>query len=423
MLSDDEVMRIVRDSLARELEPLRPPADLLDRVRDQARERQAGRRRRHWAPKRSEFVVAALSVLVVAAVCAAALGLLSGSHPPSRVVATPGSGLRALVSKLGVFRSPQTAAARDYNAQIADRFKGRRGGPLSELIPRLTRAVPASDGATVFLYVTRYHLTTSAARLTQSGPVVYGLGAAERTAGGGDGGSCCLTADRLSRPRGPAIDNGYVPGHHETFYYEVVPDNVAQVRWEFPRQPTYAGGGIVHQFRHALTVTVTVHDNVAAIRIPQRGAPAHETWVAADGNVLATVTLRSGAAQPTEGNLVAAIKAQDEAIRESTTHGLPGLEITSVAHASQLAAELQPSSRPHARKLIGELRYLNIQLDRAAVLVSGKTASTPAQRQSRDDWVAGTQQLATGMMQLTAGLSDILGRRPASTYIALGRAP
>ena len=186
----------------------------------------------------------ALSVVVVVVIVAGALVTIGGSRHPRGAAAS--AGVRGLLASLSVLQGPQTAAAKAYDRQASQ----HAAGPLGRaVIRRLTRAVPISGGARVYLLVSRTGST-------------YGLGIAERDAAAGGTGSCCLTAGELSRPHGPAVESGDAPGHRHTVYYEVVPDGVAHVRWEFPRDPIYAGGGRFPQFRHALTVTVAVHDNV-----------------------------------------------------------------------------------------------------------------------------------------------------------------
>lgn len=393
MLSDEQVMRIVRVRLDHDLADLLPPEDLLDRVRDQARERRPRAIGRLRSPRRGDVIALALSAVVVVAIVAGALVTIGGSRQPHGAAASTGPGLPGLLANLSVLHGPQTAAARAYDR----RASRHAAGPLDRaVIRRLTRAVPISDGATVYLLVSRTGST-------------YGLGIAERDAGGGTG-TCCLTAQELSRPRGPAVESGYVPGHRHTVYYEVVPDGVADVRWEFPRDPIYAGGGPVPLFRHVLTVTVAVHDNVAAVTIPERGYPTHETWLDATGHALASVGLSTGAVKSTPGSVTSAIKAQDQEIRRFITdHGLPGLDLTSAADAASLASTLLAYSPAQARMLITGLQALRPQLGRAALVVESKRASTPTQKRAQRDWVTGTQGLVNSLP--LAGLGDIAAHR------------
>jgi hypothetical protein len=405
MLSDAQVIRIVRVRLDHDLAGLLPPEDLLDRIRDQTRTQRSRAVAGRASPRRRDLAAVSLSVVVVLAIVAGALVTLSGSQQPHGASAPTGSGLPALVAKLSVLRSPQTAAATNYNRQVRQRAAGPLGG--AETIRRLTRAVPVTGGATVYVFVSR---TASS----------YGLGIAERNANGGGTGSCCSTAQSLSRPRGPAIESGYEPGHRQTLYYEVVPDGVARVRWEFPRHPIYVGGGPVPQFRHALTTTVTVHDNVAAIRIPERGTPARETWFAANGQLLASAALPTGAPKSTPGSVTSAIQAQDQRIqRFITDHGLADLNLTSAADARHLVSQLLVYPPAQARKLIPGLQGLRSQLSQAALVVESKQGSTPTQKEAQRDWVTGTQGLEDGVP--VAGLGDIADHLDTAT-IALRRA-
>ena len=400
MLSDEQVIEIVRGRLTSDLTDLVPCPDLLDRVRDQTRSRSSRRGRLDWLSMRRGPIAVLLSCVVALTVAAGALELLHSSprFRGSSVAASPG--LRGLVGKLNVFSKPQTIAARTYNGQIMRRPFG------TGLVPRLTRAVPISGGATVYLYVLR------------SG-AGYGIGAAERTATNGVGG-CCLTAQAIGRPRGPAIESGYQPGHHDTVYYEIVPNGVARVRWFFPMQPLFAGGGPVPQFSSALTVTAPVRDNIAAIQIPQRGAPTHEYWLATDGHVLASTVLRPDQQKRTPGSVAAAIKVQDRAIERSlAAHHLLALHITSARAADQLASRLRGITPAQARRLIPELEAFSTTLGEASLAVSSKKPTTAAQKRAQRDWVAGAQGLAHPAPFL-AGLGDILGHRKTAT-IALRR--
>lgn len=400
MLSDEQVIEMVRGRLTNDLSDLAPAPDLLDRVRDQTRSRSRRGPRLDGLSRRRGPIALVLSCVLVLAVAAGALALLHSSPRTSGSSVSSSSGLRGLVGKLSVFGKPQTSAARTYNGQIARR-------PFATgLLPQLTRAVPISGGATVYLYVLR------------SG-AGYAIGAAERTATNGVG-SCCLTARAIGHPRGPAIESGYQPGHHDTIYYEVVPNGVARVRWFFPMEPQFVGGGPVPQFSSALTVIAPVRDNIAAIEIPQRGAPTHEYWLATDGRVLASTVFRPDQQKRTHGSVTAAINAQDRAIQHSlAAQHLLALHITSARAAGQLASRLRGITPAQARRLIPELEAFSTTLGEAALAVSSKTPSTATQKQAQRDWVAGAQGLARPAPFL-AGLSDILGHRKTAT-IALRR--
>jgi hypothetical protein len=393
MLSDEQVMRVVRVRLDHDLADLLPPEDLLDRVRDEARERRPKAVRHRRSPRRGDVLALSLSVVVVVVIVAGVLLAIGGSRQPRGAAAPASSGLTTLLAELDVLHGPQTAAAKAYDRQASK----RAAGPLGRAaVHRLTRAVSVSGSATVYLLVTRTGST-------------YGLGIAERDVGGGTG-SCCLTAQELSRPHGPAVESGYVPGHRHTVYYEVVPNGVAHVHWEFPRDPIYAGGGPVPQFGHALTVTVAVHNNLAAITIPERGYPTHETWLGADGQVLASVSLPTGAPKSTPGSVTSAIKAQDQKIqRLITDHGLTRLNLTSAADARNLASTFLAYSPAQAKQLLLGLQGLRLQLARAALAVESKKASTPTQKRAQQDWVTGTQGLFDGLP--LAGLGDIAAHR------------
>jgi hypothetical protein len=303
MLSDEQVMREVRDALERELASLNPPEDLLERLRSRsAHERHRGARWRGRADRRSHvgaraMIPVALGGLVAIAIAVLALTSLSGSRRPSDVPAAPGSSLQALIDEFGVLRQPQTAAARAYNARLLKRdgvLKGRLVGPGQGLIPGLTRLVrfPDSARARVFLYVEGYRSPSRTHGRTHLGPLKYGLGFTELFPGQGVG-ACCQSARELRTRLGLEFDEFYQSGQHpKSYYFEIVPDGVARVRWVFPRQPTYANErGFFPPFARTLVITVPVHHNVAAITLPQRGDAAHVIWYSQSGRVLATAKL------------------------------------------------------------------------------------------------------------------------------------
>lgn len=258
--------------------------DQLERELLDAARRQAGgeRRQRGGGARRvlpwSGAAVPVFGVVIAIVIAAGALVLTGGQR--ARLLHSPGArpGAQALVGELGILRQPQTAAARAYNSsKYVTRGSGRR--PQRRLIPSLTRLVRLPDGGKLFLYV------VSSTGLDNLG----GLGFTELSKANGFG-SCCLTPGDLRSPTGPGPD-AYASGAHPTqLYFEIVPDHVALVRWTFPRVPQFPAtpaAMLTRPFPTSLTVNVAVHNNVAAVMLPQRGTVTHDTWYAANGHVIA----------------------------------------------------------------------------------------------------------------------------------------
>jgi hypothetical protein len=247
-------------------------------------------RSRRWVPG-ADRVATATAVSVAVAIVAGAL--VSLHHRPASAPAarpTP-SGVRRLVAELAVLRSPQTAAARRWlrgeDARRLARTPARFG-----VLPGLTRAVSLPDHEQLILYVigsSRFDLT--------------GLGYMERGRLSGFG-ACCITANELTRPTGPgplASQSGRIPPQ---VYFEIVPDGVSRVRWTFARRGNFrfADPGRRHLKRMGrfvapsfigapnsapLTMTIAVHDNVAAMKLPNRGAAITDIWLNATGRIIA----------------------------------------------------------------------------------------------------------------------------------------
>lgn len=231
-----------------------------------------------------------LSILVVIAIVAVALTLHHQTTPATvapaarapRATSTQAAAERALVDELGILRRPQTAAARAFNTSRLAPPSAR----MFRLIPSSTRLVRLPDHSKLFLYLARdVHAPRPGSRVPFAG-----LGFRERSPSSGTG-ACCLSARVLRQPRGAANGDYFASGAHPAaiVYFEIVPDGVAHVRWVFPRHPSYYGTGETSTTTlRPLTVTIAVHDNVAAIKLPQRGIATIVTWLAADGRVIAT---------------------------------------------------------------------------------------------------------------------------------------
>jgi hypothetical protein len=250
------------------------------------------RPRRH----RSRRTLPSTGALAVASTVAVAIMIMVGavtlaggrgaqvSRPAGRGVHTSRPAgrspeVQALVAELGILRQPQTAAARAFNKS---KYARRAMAPQHHLVPGLTRLVRLPFDGKLYIYV-----EPSISRGSR-----YGFGFTELNHGAG-GGECCITARGLRLPSGPGPAVSGSGPHRPQQYFEIVPDGVTRVRWVFPRHRQVPPNAVDRQTEPALkplTVTVAVHDNVAAVRLPQRGTVTRDTWFAADGRVIATYT-------------------------------------------------------------------------------------------------------------------------------------
>ncbi len=243
-----------------------------------------------WWRRSADLTATAMAVLVALAVAAGAL-IVAGHRAPRDPASRPTpAAVQQLIDELGVLRSPQTAAARRWlRSQDFRRLTHRSDG--LRVIPSLARALSLPDHERLILYV------VEASRAGQTG-----LGLMERGRSSGFG-ECCTSAQDLRRPFGPgplSSQSGRIPPQ---VYFEIVPDSVSEVRWTFARRgnfgfarippriarrrprisPSYIGA----PFSAPLTVTVAVHNNVAAMKLPNRGAATSNAWLNAAGRVIA----------------------------------------------------------------------------------------------------------------------------------------
>ncbi len=257
----EQRLRRALDQRARELPVGRPdwtgPRTAADRL--------VGRRRFSWIP--AGAVSTALSATVAIAVIAGAL-LVAGHRSPSAGSVVPGTA-RSLVSELAIFRRPQTAADRSQRHYLA----GPR--PFSQL----RRMVVGAGGVKLFL-----DIIPRATPGSSQGDVLAQY--VEFPGGGGGGGQGDVTAQTLHRPSSPQSITDLrnlrrFPGIQTRFYYEVVPDGVARVRWSFGRRDSNYNSPLYYP--RSLTVTVAVHDNVASMLLTDRGQASAEAWYTQDG--------------------------------------------------------------------------------------------------------------------------------------------
>jgi hypothetical protein len=248
------------------------------------------RLRTGWWRHSADRAATVMAVIVALLIAAGAI-IVAGHRAPSHRAAHPApAAVQRLVDELGVLRSPQTAAARRWLHGEDFRRLSHTPGRF-RLIPSMARALSLPDHERLILYVvgsSRFGLT--------------GLGLMERGRSSGFG-ECCITARELRRPSGPgplSFQSGRIPPQ---VYFEIVPDGVSKVRWTFARRGNFgyarvprriarrrrraSAGFIGAPFSAPLTVTVAVHDNVAAMKLPNRGAAISDAWLNAADRVIA----------------------------------------------------------------------------------------------------------------------------------------
>lgn len=217
--------------------------------------------------------------------------------PPFQGQDSSSADLRALRNELAVFRSPQTAAARRWLHGV--------------VFQRLTRRAVLRPIASSVRELSLPHHVHLILYLTDSRPGLTGVGDSE-WGGSSGGGACCIRPQALRRPIGPGPrdwQSGRIPPQ---VYFEIVPDGVTEVRWTFARhgsfatrlparlerriarrrarlglRPVHTKSSIGDPNLAPLTVTVAVHNNVAAMYLPNRGPAVSDTWFSATGRVIA----------------------------------------------------------------------------------------------------------------------------------------
>ena len=193
-------------------------------------------------------------------------------HLPHRIALGPNVALdHRLIGEFGVFRQPQTAAARAFNGSF------RISGPIAKIVPtvkRLTRAIALPDHVMVYLFVAQRNATRMP-RLHRKFVSPGGLGV--HVSGRYQGfGYCCGKPQELLRPAGPQSVPYTMSQKPDWVYFELVPDRVTRVQWTY----TSTTG------RH--TVNVPIRDNVAAVALPSHSSVRTDTWYDANGRMIAS---------------------------------------------------------------------------------------------------------------------------------------
>lgn len=359
MLTDDQL----RDRLHRELNGVEPSPELLARL---ALISQRGR-----AVSRPSLRSVCL-FLASAGAIAVAFGaiVLIGHRAPEHGEAASGTGLQAILSRYAILRRPQTAADR-VGASPSLPPSVAQLGIRATVVPGLTRVV-RDDGARVTLFVVRM--------VAEGSPRPAGSRfEAERNRYLGDS-LWVQTSEPGARARpvdlptvGPVSRESVQDGSH---LVAVVPDNVLEVRWQFPRQ--FDTTNLVYE--GPSTVTAIAHDNVAAARIRGDVLWATMSWAVADGRLLSsahstnyldpgvqvrtrpgpeTPASRAAEKDPATPNAVFVVPS------EGTTSTRFNVYFRSLLNGHQYAAELTPPhpgcARPTAKNPSGVLRGMTVQ--------------------------------------------------------------
>lgn len=194
---------------------------------------------------------------------------------------------RGLIGELGILRQPQTAAARAFNTGPK---LGVRLAQNEPFIPSLTRAIKLPHRVILYLYVAQRSKIV-APKYGGEHVNLGGLGVELRAPFQG-GGGCCRDPQDLKTPVEPQATPYTMSQQPDWLYVELVPDGVATVRWTFP--PTGAAG--TRPTRGRRTVTIPVHNNVAATALPHTrngysGGTMTVAWYDADGRLIARRTM------------------------------------------------------------------------------------------------------------------------------------
>jgi hypothetical protein len=305
MLSDDDLIDALRASFS----VLQPPDDLLARLRSNADAAEPALRRRRWRRRgshqprlrRSErsagaFILAAGSVLAIAIAAVFVLSVNTGTRPTPQPPATRANvpaALEQLVSRLGVFRRAQTAKDRTLPAVLRRAVRlAHLGAGFGSILQGSSSALDRyiatlRDGREVFLAVYPRGRHAVPVPPGQTNPFAFAslsLITIQPDGKWTDGQP--ITDSGGSLTLGPRLVEATLgPGCFLGIDSRVIPDGIARVRWQFPRQDQQG-----YAFSAPLTVNVPVRDNVAIAYIPQRGACDQPTVITAygpDGHVLA----------------------------------------------------------------------------------------------------------------------------------------
>jgi hypothetical protein len=311
MLSDQELI----DGLRAELADLRPAADLLLRLRQQAAGAPAGSRRSWTRPRLtiSHFVAGAAvaATVAVVAVFVTSVHHASPIRPASRTVTTGcgaagarelarGTPPNSLLAILAVLRRPQRS--QDQLPRSAPPFY--RNGSSNFHLPRSAlpsrRRAALSTSAAVYPY-TRYVRRARAATFNGRVDYLIPLAAATnlahssrcsrpyfagiallQTGSGGQSSSCCLKASLILARHGASTSSSTGAG---TVLTDVVPDQVSTVTVHFIPRPGLPGPGGSSPDGRGYAIIARPLGNIVAVRVP-RNSRARIVWRNAAGQII-----------------------------------------------------------------------------------------------------------------------------------------
>jgi hypothetical protein len=255
--------------------------------------------RRRWpigAGARSAAAGLALATMVAVtlAILVGAIILL-GAHKRSTTAAPEPAGRQELINIIGTLRRPQTSA--DLTPAILRILKlgpSPLGGAPDLPLVRFATTTPWGER----LYLVPMKPPTAAqlegfargrhlpARVFARAPFAgETLSVMSSRGSGGAGDAASITAGAAIQSDGAG--HSFAGGSTQTRFVLVVPDGVAKVEFLAPRQPQPGVPGAA-TYRHTLTATVAVHDNIAAVQLNREfdGATPRMIWYSAAGQVV-----------------------------------------------------------------------------------------------------------------------------------------
>ncbi|HEX3689462.1 MAG TPA: hypothetical protein VHV28_07185 [Solirubrobacteraceae bacterium] len=262
---------------------------------------QPARRPRRWPAVGLRSIPVALGVVLAVGIAVLALTQIRHQSPPRRSApaTTQTRERRPLLDILGVLRRPQTSA--DLDSKLVTNYLRGGGSPFQGPPDRglIRRATTTPWGSPVFLVPVgpgseaRMRAVFGRRRLTKA--LIDNVTRPEERLtevdSSGSGGGATASAVEAGQAIGWAgAGRSFAGGSTQTRLILIVPDGVAKVAFVIPRQVD-RNDPSAPVYRHSLTATAIVHNNVAAIQIHREccGGSTPMIWYAADGQVLKRV--------------------------------------------------------------------------------------------------------------------------------------
>lgn len=279
-----------------------------ERAADAPAGAQPASRRRHRPAIRLSSIPVVLGVALAVGIAVLALTQIrhhATPRRPSSTATTQAKGRKPLLDILGVLRRPQTSA--DRNSKLLTRYLQGGGSPFQGPPDRalIRRATTTPWGSPVFLVPTapgsvarlravfgRRHLPAALVR-TVNGP---GERLTELDSSGSGGGSTAAAIEAGTAISWAGAGRSFAGGSRQTRIILIVPDGVAKVAFVLPRQADRNDPG-APIYRRSLTVTATVHNNVAAVQTDREccGGLTPMIWYASDGQIIKRIGDLAGA--------------------------------------------------------------------------------------------------------------------------------